>query len=88
MPRYIDAEKIWYRNIGNRLMADREEINRMIPVDVAPVIHARWIADPEDPFDGLCICSNPKCDCKIWDMDADFALYCPRCGAKMDERDC
>ena len=51
---------------------------------VAPVIHAHWIADIDNPFGDLCMCSN--CKEKIFDMDADRISFCPYCGAKMKEQ--
>lgn len=59
-------------------------------VDVAPVVHARWIEDGDDY-----ICSN--CNEIVfpcvsgWQMDKTlkegktYWNYCPHCGAKMDE---
>lgn len=53
--------------------------------DVAPVVHARWIAAP--------LCGNDKCKCSncgSWhNIHANFRgeitqKYCPSCGAKMD----
>lgn len=51
------------------------------PVDVAPVIHAKW----EDEQ-----CSNCHCDMPAfiidWKWQKDMnATYCPNCGAKMDK---
>ena len=49
-------------------------------VDVAPVVHAHWISDPDYP--SHTICSN----CKNWINMYQLLNYCPNCGAKMDER--
>ena len=80
-PRYIDANKILYRNVGNRFMADREEINQMIPADVAPVAHAHFkIGD-----DGFIRCSLCQKDIRYPIVSFSDIDYCPRCGAKIDK---
>lgn len=53
-------------------------------VDVAPVIHARWIKHNVDKFEYTLHCSN----CGWIDaLNAEWSKYnyCPNCGAKMDE---
>lgn len=62
--------------------------------DVAPVLRAKWIMDDL----GNHHCSNcskrlPFFHCyseetyEEWDEEIDESLYCPHCGAKMDEKE-
>ena len=76
MPRYVDADKLTVEDIRN--------LDQLPGEDVAPVIHAQWIADPDNPFGDLCMCSN--CKGKVFDMDADRVSFCPYCGAKMQHQ--
>lgn len=56
-----------------------KEYLRMMPtVDAVPVVHGRWI----EKEDGVTHCS--ECD-RVGNSHIDH--YCPRCGAKMDERE-
>ena len=43
--------------------------------DVAPIVHARWIANR--------ICSNCRKELTEWAAQNGY-FYCPNCGAKMD----
>ena len=86
MSRYIDAEDVklllWgYTNGDVDLL---KKIDQIESKDVAPVIHAHWIADVDNPFGDLCMCSN--CKEKIFDMDADRISFCPYCGANMKDQ--
>lgn len=51
--------------------------------DVAPVVHGRWVDDPDDP---RFFCR----ECGRW-LLIEYATadmnYCPNCGAKMDKVD-
>lgn len=55
-------------------------IRYMDAVDVAPVVHGRWLCG--DYYDIGDVCS--ECD---WDsqMTHPSYRYCPNCGARMDE---
>ena len=93
MPRYIDAEKLAKiinpYGLNNPLMR-LQDIMRAIAItptaDAALVVHAHWIikqhewdfGDPTNDYIDY-TCSN----CKIR-LDND-TLFCPYCGAKMDE---
>lgn len=90
MPRYIDAEPIeqFIADGLNRTPKEEamgfdaieilSEIHFAPTTDVAPVIHAHWYTYPDDK---QFHCSNCK-------TGADLpTLYCPNCGAKMDEED-
>ena len=93
MPRYIDADKIFYRERMTVFynskpiredVAFKQDIEDIQTEDVAPITHAHWIVKKEtdcygDHYRTYIICS--KCDhltFKEWN-------YCPDCGAKMDE---
>lgn len=52
--------------------------------DVAPVVHGRWGDWTYAPTDGV-IYQRPCSECK-W-LCADYANYCPHCGAKMDKEE-
>ncbi|MEE3311880.1 MAG: hypothetical protein VZR30_04535 [Acutalibacteraceae bacterium] len=65
---------------------DMVKVVKGIPsLDVAPVVHAHWIADSRD-----CEYTCSHCG-DVWrgdfDLDPydDHFYYCPNCGAKMDE---
>lgn len=63
-------------------------------IDVAPVVHANWVKDDE----GHTRCSNcmerlPFVHCYSdvtyveWYEEIEETMYCPHCGAKMDEQE-
>ena len=89
MHRYIDADQFevfYYEKTEDRedtfddgVLYVLEKIDEAPTEDVAPIIHAKWEADPEDLFGPLVICSN--CGKKVYDMDVDKISYCPYCGA-------
>ena len=62
------------------------EINKIPALDVAPVVHARWIYSGELDEDGNCEanCSH----CGAWDKHRadlkDAVPFCWKCGARMD----
>ena len=51
-------------------------------VDVAEVVHGRWI--DEYPYARCSECNAEWINC-ITDNDPKIFYYCPNCGAKMDE---
>ena len=51
-------------------------------VDVAPVVHGRWIEQEKYTFGTMYDCSI--CDNRILDNGHSWN-YCPNCGTKMDE---
>lgn len=55
----------------------KSAISAIPPVDVAPVVHGRWI----HYNDGVFICS------KCGNAESNDSYYCRYCGAKMDEGD-
>lgn len=71
-----------------------EKTNRQILENYVPVVHAKWIMD--DLGNHHCSkCSErlPFIHCyseetyEEWDEEIDESLYCPHCGAKMDEKE-
>ena len=58
-----------------------KKIPKGIIVDVAPVLHGRWIEQEKYTFGVLYDCSI--CDNRILDNGHSWN-YCPNCGAKMD----
>lgn len=72
----------------------RDSIRNAPSLDVAQVVHAKWSIDDL----GNHHCSNcserlPYFHCYSeetydeWDQEIDETLYCPHCGAKMDEKE-
>lgn len=99
MPRYIDADKVIEKIVNTpsmlpyeydfdekalSLLAQRQNeildiVETNVPTEnVAPVVHAHKICKPCGVLD-LYVCSNCKGSLNLND------LYCPNCGAKMDE---
>ena len=60
-----------------------KEMPEGIVVDVAPVVHGRWVSVPYK-FARVCSVCNRDEPYKFADIDADVYDYCPNCGAKMD----
>ena len=52
-------------------------------IDVAPVVHGRWISVPHKLARVCSVCNRDE-PYKFADIDADVYDYCPSCGAKMD----
>ena len=87
MTRLIDADalmEIYARYEFTSDMGDAMEILANFPtVDAVPIRHGKWM--PLNRYDGKVFCP----DCKKvfdWDTEAQYYDYCPKCGAKMDER--
>lgn len=59
------------------------EVDAQTAVDVAPVVHARWVsvAGKRDRICSRCLRNEPY---KNADDDAGVFEFCPHCGAKMD----
>lgn len=59
-------------------------------IDAEPVVHGRWEVMLDYPGnDGVFVCSNCK---EAWILNGGTPAqnnmnYCPRCGAKIDEKD-
>ena len=95
MSRYIDADKLTdraYQLNFDKEISERELaiVNRLIAEspteDVAPVVHAKWVAEnnPDySPFDPtmdseVYFCSN------CYNKQYKMSKYCSNCGAKID----
>lgn len=87
MPRYIDAEKIKYSYLPLAVMPDvfvtKKEIDEMPSEDVAPVVHAHWIA--KEILVKTITAKNYICS--VCGNENQHYPYCPCCGAKMDEEE-
>ena len=51
-------------------------------IDLAPVVHGRWISKNPHGYEWTFVCSN--CDYIDGYPFNDRSNYCPNCGAKMD----
>ena len=79
--RPIDADEMknFFKGNNEAVKFFHTLIDAQPTIDVAPVVHAHWISDPDYP--SHTICSN----CKNWINMYQLLNYCPNCGAKMDE---
>lgn len=80
--RLIDADKFILALMDGSLSSVDEDtildlVDSVPIVDVAPVVHGRWIDDGS----GIIIC--PECE-RGYNLHAKYTHYCPNCGAKMD----
>ena len=62
-----------------------ELVDDIPAVDVAPVVHGRWISKNHHGYEWVFVCSN--CDYIDGYPFNDRPNYCPNCGAKMDEKE-
>ena len=69
---YIDG-------FSDGILAVIKELETMPTTDVEPVRHGHWI---DNKHTDTAICSECKC------VFTDETNYCPKCGAKMDNREC
>lgn len=69
-------------------VSDCYKIVENVPaLDVAPVVHARWIPswEPLDLSDVYFRCSACHTNFNVGtEIDMEMAKYCPKCGARMD----
>ncbi len=85
-----NAQEGCKRNGGNFrfgvLNSVRENLANLPAVDAAPVVHGRWrsikaVGGPNYPY------WDAKCsECGYTTKSTAGWLYCPHCGAKMDEK--
>lgn len=66
-----------YKAFVRRVLNDR---NLIPAADVAPVVHARWIARSDK---GIISMTHPYMCSRCWRVEMDKEPYC-NCGAKMD----
>ena len=92
MPRYIDADLILPEMESKFDMQElylpvhfQEFIVDEIPTaDVAPVRHGYWVKEKRDVLIHWHCSACKEC----FYLDMPNAEYCPRCGAKMDGKEC
>lgn len=104
MPKMIEISAAEYERLNDCIREDgmriaalieenkalHQDVRRLTAVEVAPVVHGRWIGEADGYADGELVydvwnCS--KCDYCIDDGTDNPELlpnYCPNCGAKMD----
>ena len=101
MAEYIEREALKSQIAENKLMAREPAAKRILAMiddmtaaDVAPVIHAHWVYNPNgtDWNLGAWECSVCKCNNHNIPANENYnpysfvgSRYCPNCGAKMDE---
>lgn len=80
--RKADAIKQCGFGMTSLLIADN--LRRMPPADVTPVVHSRWVLGGYDDMYYVC----EKCGHKQSEYYAKpTANFCPNCGAKMDKEE-
>lgn len=86
MAEYIDRESI-YKTLAmeNPFGWNNDDLAELFrqakPVDVAPVVHGRWVEKEKYTFGIMYDCS--LCENRILDNGHTWN-YCPNCGAKME----
>lgn len=65
------------------------EVDAQPTVDVAPVVHGRWIVRFDGPYNRRrCYCSHCGKNNGVGGIAKNQEKpYCPNCGAKMDEKE-
>lgn len=71
---------------GAKAVVDTEDIEKLPALDVAPVVHARWIYSGDMDSDGNSqgYCSRCGAGDKHRADLKNFVPYCWKCGARMD----
>lgn len=71
-----------------KIQYEGEELKKQL-ADIQPVQHGRWIPEDEYYEDSIYICSACGHEFIIadGDLESNELNYCPRCGAKMDDKD-
>jgi len=81
MPRYIDSQKIHYFKLANgEQVATKESIDKIHAADVHEVKHGHWEYHGRDITHYCSVCGEAI------PLGYEF-IYCPNCGAKMDEEE-
>lgn len=92
--RLIDADALSrltqiYEFNGKRMemeIVDAKFIDNAPTIDVAPVRHGRWIESTTDLICSACETAfNDEIAWMCRDLTYGYPMYCPYCGAKMDE---
>ena len=72
------------------LKSIREFVNNRPAVDAEPVRHGRWIQavkEDDDWYGTFPVYTCSACNWSIGDNPTGWGLFCPHCGARMDEED-
>ena len=81
---------------GLRAVVLKRDIDDAPTVDAEPIRHGHWLPHPNPEYREWDVCSSCGTGCKRREYHVDFMtkmewerqvnyLYCPNCGAKMDE---
>ena len=90
---FVDAEKMIedtnnMKVVSEAIMIDGivKYIKSHICKDVSKTIHAHWVLSgySRDANIMYITCSNCNVEQTVWKWQFDRCLYCPYCGAKMD----
>lgn len=92
MERYIDADK-FVKSLEKQSYYSKTNIetriSKMPTADVQPVIHAHW--NEFSDYTGTCYAECSRCGLLWWieegTAEENEMFYCPKCGAKMDEKE-
>lgn len=97
MAEYIDKQSIVsiMQGLSNMVIGKEGEIyahvarmvELMIPDEVVPVVHGRWIWFHEIVKDMHGLRAIDGCRCSLCGMGSSGRAFCENCGAKMDEED-
>lgn len=79
MIEYVPKDAV-RQMLGNRYGGFLLELDAIPAADVAPVVHARWIARSDK---GIISMTHPYMCSRCWRVEMDKEPYC-NCGAKMD----
>lgn len=81
--RLIDADALKTRAIiwngKPETVVDLREIQNAPTIDAAPVVHGRWVCEPDRIRHWYC----SECG-RVEGVTYEWMKYCPNCGAKMD----
>ena len=73
------------RSMLSRIVESVKRVLRAIPaVDIRENVHAAWRLEEENTLPSMVYCTNCRQRFRWIDAAVGF-LYCPRCGAMMDE---
>ena len=95
MARYADVDKlIWQVQNSDKYGTITKQVfisllQNSETEDVAPVVHAHW--NEFSDYTGTCYAECSRCGLLWWieegTAEENEMFYCPKCGAKMDEKE-
>ena len=94
--RLIDADELEFFAANHCSDSERlcilDVVEKLPTIDAEPVRHGRWITSEMTIDTGCTSCSCCRSEYYIGDLQAledddDFVMFCPHCGAKMDQED-